>query len=222
MAPSSPMTPERKRRLWMAVGIIAMLDFTAFWVVGVLVGDALNGYVEDGHYYLWNKFHRPDVYVEVSRAVYTYVWWLATSALLSFPLLPLSSAMLSESPPTVADLKADLKDLPHAFTPMRLGIFARALWDAAGSHWRDLVPFWFAPTYCLLMWNLGSPIFGRVLTGSLLVPFPVFWAFIRAARPFSRGDLSFAETLVWVILMPFLMLLSLMPLLKPILARGSG
>jgi len=130
--------------------------------------------------------------------------------------------MLSESPPTLSDLTADLKDLPHAFTPMHFGIFARALWEAAGSHWRDLVPFWFAPTYCLLMWNLGSPIFGRVLTGSLLVPFPVFWAFIRATRPFSRGDLSFAETLVWVILMPFLMLLSLMPLLKPILARGSG
>ena len=129
--------------------------------------------------------------------------------------------MLSESPPTVADLKADLKDLPPAFTPMRLGIFARALWEAAGSHWRDLVPFWFAPPYCLLMWNLGSPIFGRVLTGSLLVPFPLFWAFIRAARLFSRGDLSFAETLVWVILMPLLVLVLLVPLLKNVLIPGT-
>jgi hypothetical protein len=215
------MTPDGKRRLWTAVGIFALLNFTAFFVVAVLVGDALNGYVDNGHYYLWNKFRRPDVYFEVSRAVYTYLWWLATSALVSFPLVAVSSAMLSDSPPTVAELKADLKELPHAFTPLRLGIFARALWEAAGSHWRDLVPFWFAPTYCLFMWNLGSPIFGRVVTGSLLVPFPVFWAFIRSVRLFSRGDLTYSQALVWVMLMPLLVLFSLMPLLAPLLAPGT-
>jgi len=119
-------------------------------------------------------------------------------------------------------LKADLKELPHALTPMRLAIFARALWGAVGSHWRELVPVWFAPAYFLLMWKLGSPLFGRVLTGSVLVPLPTFWAFLRAGRLFARGEISFAQCLVWIILMPLIVLVLLRPLLKLVLPPGTG
>src|SRR2546421_697587 len=99
----------------------------------VLLGDALNGYVDNGHYFLYSKFHRPHVYVEVSRALYTYSWWHGLSAFASILIAAVSAAMLSDDPPTVAGLKADLKEFPRALSPMRLGIFARALWDAAGS-----------------------------------------------------------------------------------------
>jgi len=210
-----------KRRLWSAVYLLAWLNFMAFLVGTVLLGDALNGYVDNGHYFLYSKFHRPHVYVEVSRALYTYSWWHGLSAFASILIAAVSAAMLSDDPPTVAGLKADLKEFPRALSPMRLGIFARALWDAAGSHWRELLPFWLAPTYFVLMWNLGTPLFGRVLTGTVLVPFPMFWAFIRAGRLFARGDLSFAQTLVWVILMPLLVLVLLVPLLKNVLIPGT-
>jgi len=216
------MTPEHKRRLWSAVYLLAGLNFMAFLVGTAVVGEALSGYVDNGHYYVYSKFHGPDVYVEVSRAVYTYSWWHGASAFASLLLVAVSAAMLSDYPPTVANLKADLKELPHALTPMRLAIFARALWGAVGSHWRELVPFWFAPTYFLLMWKLGSPLFGRVLTGSVLVPLPTFWAFLRASRLFAHGEISFAQCLAWIILMPFLVLVLLMPLLKPVLAPGTG
>jgi len=72
------------------------------------------------------------------------------------------------------------------------------------------------------MWRLGSPRLGRVLTGTVLVPFPMFWALIGAGRLFARSELSFAQTLVWVILMPLLVLISLLPLLKNVLIPTKG
>src|SRR5882762_3737697 len=99
------MTPEHKRRIWKAVRILALLNLVGFFVVDVLVGDAMKGYVSDGHYYVWNKFYRP-VYVEVSRTAYRYAWWLEISSLTSFTLVWVSAAMLSDHPPTIAGLRA--------------------------------------------------------------------------------------------------------------------
>jgi len=215
------MTPAHKRRVWKAIAVIGMLNFMAFLVTSVLMGDALNGQISDGHYYLFNKFHRP-TYVEVSRNVYMYSWWHGVSAFASILLVLLSAAMLSDRPPTIAGLTGDLKDLPRAFTPIRLGLFASSLSAVASSHWKDVVPFWFAPTYFIVMGRLGGLVFGQLLTGTVLVPFPIAWAFLRAGRLISRGDLSFGQALIWVFLMPFLVLLALIPLLKPVLTRGTG
>src|SRR2546430_16273189 len=78
--------------------------------------------------------------------------------------------MLSDRPPSIACLTEDLKDLPRAFTPIRLGLFASSLSAVASSHWKDVVPFWFAPTYFIVMGRLGGLVFGQLLTGTVLVP----------------------------------------------------
>jgi hypothetical protein len=63
--------------------VVAMVNFTAFFIAAlVLGGDALNGKVEDGHYYLRNKRK----YTEVSRDVWLYSRAHAISVLVTHPL----------------------------------------------------------------------------------------------------------------------------------------
>ncbi len=65
---------------WLAAMWIA--NFAAFVLIGgYLGGDALNGYVKDGHYFVAEHEHGHAI--EVSRAVYLYSEWHAISVVLS-------------------------------------------------------------------------------------------------------------------------------------------
>ncbi len=70
--------------------IIGFLNFFAF-VAGAyhLGGDALNGKIEAGHYYVFGvrseSGHK--VYTEVSRRAYTYSRWHAITLFSSWPLM---------------------------------------------------------------------------------------------------------------------------------------
>jgi hypothetical protein len=90
------------------------------------------------------------------------------------------------------------------------------------SHWRELLPLWLVPSYFAFMGNLGSRVFGELLTMGILVPVPIFWAFIRAGRLYARGTISVPHVIVWVLLMPFFVLLLLAPLLRAALASRQG
>jgi hypothetical protein len=60
---------------------VFLLNFIAF-VVGTLYlgGDAINGRVEDGHYYLWGKDrHGHGEFTEVNEEVFRYSRWHAYS-----------------------------------------------------------------------------------------------------------------------------------------------
>jgi hypothetical protein len=78
--PGDPLvSPPVARPRWLKVlAAIAIANFAAFVLVaGYLGGDALNGYVRDGHYFLAAKGHA----YEVSRALYLYSKWHALSAI---------------------------------------------------------------------------------------------------------------------------------------------
>ena len=130
------------------------------------------------------------------------------------------------SSPTVSlrdvALSGTVEEIRGALSPRRLGIFVRSLFYPVRPHWRELLPFWLAPSYFAFMSNLGSPVFGDTLTMGILVPVPIFWAFVRAGRLYARGTISLPQTIIWVVLMPFLVLLVLAPLLRVALASRAG
>ena len=66
----------RARRILSATGWIVALNFVAFFVVAAyLGGDALNGHIENGHYYVcWRGGCH-----EVSNTIWNYSWWHAIS-----------------------------------------------------------------------------------------------------------------------------------------------
>ena len=77
---------------WMkAIAILWFTNFIAFTTIAMyLGGDAINGYVKDGHYFL--SMHGGAV--EVSRDVFTYSRWHAIVTIASFVIvMPLSIAM---------------------------------------------------------------------------------------------------------------------------------
>ncbi|HEY4371958.1 MAG TPA: hypothetical protein VGN52_08540 [Burkholderiales bacterium] len=76
-------TRARRRSIYLALFILAMLNFAAFWLISMQIGgDALAGKVENGHYFLLGH----GVYAEVSEGVYTYSRWHALSLWVSHPL----------------------------------------------------------------------------------------------------------------------------------------
>src|SRR5262249_53426354 len=70
-----------KRRFWTAANtfvIAAILNFVAFLAISLyLGGDAVNGKVEAGHYYLFGLRAKPwqKGYTEVSESVFNYSRW---------------------------------------------------------------------------------------------------------------------------------------------------
>ena len=67
---------------------LVMLNFALFFGVALaLGGDAVNGTVRDGHYYLMNH----GKYTEVSRAVFRYSMVHTISVFVSFPLAWIAS-----------------------------------------------------------------------------------------------------------------------------------
>ena len=69
------------------VCLLAVFNFTAFWIGSDLLGgDAWNGKVENGHYYLSDRGRL----TEVSAGVFTYSLWHAWSLFVTHPLAMLT------------------------------------------------------------------------------------------------------------------------------------
>lgn len=70
-------------RICFAVFFIGMLNFTVYWFVAVAIGgDAVNGKVADGHYYLASHGHL----TEVSRETFHYSLIHSRSIFITHPL----------------------------------------------------------------------------------------------------------------------------------------
>ena len=65
-----------------AVAAAAIVNFVAFVIIAVVIGDAGNGKIENGHYFLASHAGL----TEVSAAVFTYSQWHARSLLVTHPL----------------------------------------------------------------------------------------------------------------------------------------
>jgi hypothetical protein len=78
-----------------AVGMLNFLMFVAGAIY--LGGDAVNGKVEGGHYYLFGVRTESGmkVYTEVTRRIFTYSTWHAYSVLITWPLVMLAAFALS-------------------------------------------------------------------------------------------------------------------------------
>ena len=62
---------------------LGVLNFTVFWVVAICIGgDAIDGKVENGHYYLNSR----GFFTEVSAGVYWYSWVHTVSAFVTLIL----------------------------------------------------------------------------------------------------------------------------------------
>ena len=72
---------------------LGVLNFAIFVAVSMyLGGDAVNGKVEGGHYYL---FGERKVYTEVSERVFNYSKWHVYSVLATWPLVMASAYALN-------------------------------------------------------------------------------------------------------------------------------
>ncbi|HTN41116.1 MAG TPA: hypothetical protein VLZ84_08195 [Asticcacaulis sp.] len=70
--------------------VIGFVNFVAFVGISLLIGgDALNGHVTDGHYYLANHGQL----TEVDQDLYNYSRWHALSLLVTHPLAIIAMAM---------------------------------------------------------------------------------------------------------------------------------
>lgn len=74
-----------KARRYLCIGffVLAFVNFTAFWLIAVyLGGDAVNGRIADGHYFLMAHGR----YTEVSAAIFNYSKWHVYSTWITHPL----------------------------------------------------------------------------------------------------------------------------------------
>ncbi len=77
------MSIKTRRYLCIGIFILAFVNFAAFWLIAVyLGGDAINGRITDGHYFLMAHGR----YTEVSAAVFTYSKWHVYSVWITHPL----------------------------------------------------------------------------------------------------------------------------------------
>jgi hypothetical protein len=68
--------PPRVLRIF---NVVATINFVSFWVIAALIGDAINGHMEGGRYFL--KSHSG--LTEVSHAVFIYSWLHALSVIVT-------------------------------------------------------------------------------------------------------------------------------------------
>src|ERR1700745_2745283 len=58
--------------------VVGLLDFVTFLIgASYLGGDAVNGKIDGGRYYLYGPYHGMKAYHEVSQAVFEYSRWHA-------------------------------------------------------------------------------------------------------------------------------------------------
>jgi hypothetical protein len=81
----------RRKTVVSVLGILALLNFTVFWFVAISIGgDAVNGKVADGRYYLANH----GVLTEVSHPVYLYSYIHVLSVFVTHSLFVLSALVV--------------------------------------------------------------------------------------------------------------------------------
>ena len=79
-------------QLALVVTAVALLDFVSYlFATAYLGGDAVNGKIERGHYYLWGPYHGIKAYHEVSRSVFTWSKWHTYTLFILWPLMLLLS-----------------------------------------------------------------------------------------------------------------------------------
>jgi hypothetical protein len=78
----------RLSKLAAVVTVVGLLDFVSFLIgASYLGGDALNGKIDGGRYYLYGPYHGMKAYHEVSQAVFDYSRWHAYSLMIIWPLM---------------------------------------------------------------------------------------------------------------------------------------
>src|SRR5690242_11639391 len=81
------------RAKWILYGTapVAMTNFVIFWVVAVYMGgDALNGFIKEGHYFIYAH----GACREVAKSFWTYSYWHAISAMCGIVLVFIAAAVL--------------------------------------------------------------------------------------------------------------------------------
>lgn len=98
MSPSNPNQELRRLKRWNSVcrwlGAIYLINFLTFLAMAqYLGGDALNGKVENGHYYLFGYIYHlhSKGHTEVTEAVFTYSKWHCYSLLVGVLLCMIAS-----------------------------------------------------------------------------------------------------------------------------------
>ena len=83
--------PRFLRTLLFTSVIVGLLNFALF-LAGVfyLGGDAVNGKIEAGRYYVWGDHHGAKGYAEVSHDAFYYSKWHACSVMVTWPLIILA------------------------------------------------------------------------------------------------------------------------------------
>jgi hypothetical protein len=75
-------------KLSAVVTVVGLLDFISFLIgASFLGGDAVNGKIDGGRYYLYGPYHGMKGYHEVSHAVFDYSRWHAYSLMILWPLM---------------------------------------------------------------------------------------------------------------------------------------
>jgi hypothetical protein len=81
-------------RLFFTLVIVGVLDLALFLAGAFyLGGDAVNGKIEAGRYYVWGYRHGAKGYVEVSHGAFYYSKWHAYSVMVTWPLMILAGVM---------------------------------------------------------------------------------------------------------------------------------
>jgi hypothetical protein len=75
-------------KLAAVVAVVGLLDFVSFLIgASYIGGDAVNGKIDGGRYYLYGPYHGMKGYHEVSQAVFDYSRWHAYSLMIIWPLM---------------------------------------------------------------------------------------------------------------------------------------
>jgi hypothetical protein len=75
-------------KLASVVTVIGLLDFVSFLIgASYLGGDAVNGKIDGGRYYLYGPYNGMKGYNEVSQAVFDYSRWHVYSPMIIWPLM---------------------------------------------------------------------------------------------------------------------------------------
>jgi hypothetical protein len=84
----SRVTSRLLSQLAAVVTAVALLDFVSYLIAAsYLGGDAVNGKIEGGRYYLWGPYHGIKTYHEVSQAVFTFSRLHTYSLFILWPLM---------------------------------------------------------------------------------------------------------------------------------------
>lgn len=99
---------ERQRLILQIACCIGTLNFIAFVTLAFhFGGDALNGKVENGHYYVLGVATRAThkIYTEVSKQIWNYSRIHAISVMLTWPVLIVAVRQLKKLKPKIVEMK---------------------------------------------------------------------------------------------------------------------